>query len=112
MDVWHGENFDKYKFKELVYWVLANKCVDLDSFRLCCYYYYNMSTIGRWIHMAVMRNIKQLNLYFIPKEMPQAIELPHCLVTCGSLEVLMLKISALDLKTWSKFAQVHGVSST
>nr|KAJ0203610.1 hypothetical protein LSAT_V11C500255770 [Lactuca sativa] len=50
-----------------------------------------MSTVERWIHLVVTRNVKQLNLTFSPKEKTKAIELPHCLVTCSSLEVLRLE---------------------
>ncbi|CAI9285276.1 unnamed protein product [Lactuca saligna] len=85
------EEFKKNEFKEFVYWVLASKTVDLDSFRLCCENLYSMSTVERWIHMAVTRNVKHLNLTFFPKEKTKAIELPHCLVTCSSLEVLKLE---------------------
>ncbi|CAH1426992.1 unnamed protein product [Lactuca virosa] len=38
--------------------------------------------------MAVNRNVKQLDVSFYPKDETKAIEFPHCLVTCSSLEVL------------------------
>ncbi|XP_023748986.1 F-box/LRR-repeat protein At3g26922 [Lactuca sativa] len=88
LDIRYRKKFKKTKFKEFVYWVLANKTVDLDRFRLCCDDYYSMSRVWRWTHMAVNRNVKQLDVSFYPKDETKAIEFPHCLVTCGSLEVL------------------------
>ncbi|KAI3711226.1 hypothetical protein L2E82_41160 [Cichorium intybus] len=79
-------------FKEFVYWVLLNKPLDLDSFRLSCANCYHMPTIRRWIHAAVMRKVKLLDLMFCPRDESEDIELPHCLVTCGSLEVLKLRL--------------------
>ncbi|KAL4590329.1 hypothetical protein LXL04_003257 [Taraxacum kok-saghyz] len=78
------------EFKEFVYWVLSNRSADLDCFRLFCFDFYSMSTVGRWIHIAVTRNVKRLVLGFGPKERAADVELPHCLVNCGSLEVLNL----------------------
>ncbi|CAI9285261.1 unnamed protein product [Lactuca saligna] len=86
------QNFKKSKFKEFVYWVLANKSVNLDRFHLGCANYYTMSTVGRWIHVAVTRNVRQLELTFRPKEDSEDVEMPNCLVTCGSLEVLTLNM--------------------
>ncbi|CAH1426985.1 unnamed protein product [Lactuca virosa] len=94
LDIFYRQ--DKLKedeFKEFVYWVLGNRSLDLDRFRLSCYYHYTMSTLGRWIHMAVTRNVKKLDLTFCPKkesEDTKDIEMPHCLVTCRSLKVLKL----------------------
>lgn len=82
--------FKKNRFKDFVYWVLLNKTLDLDSFRLWCSNYYNMSTIRQWIHVAVMRKVKLLDLMFCSREESEDIEVPHCLVTCSSLEVLRL----------------------
>ncbi|KAL4590332.1 hypothetical protein LXL04_003261 [Taraxacum kok-saghyz] len=79
---------DRNGFTEFVYWVLSNRSADLDYFRLYCLDYYSMSTVGRWIHYAVTRNVKQLDLVFSPKGNTDAAEMPHCLVNCGSLEVL------------------------
>ncbi|KAJ0581722.1 putative FBD domain, leucine-rich repeat domain superfamily, F-box-like domain superfamily [Helianthus annuus] len=83
-------NFKKNKFKEFVYWVLVNKTLDLDSFRLRCASDYNMSTVWRWIHAAVMRKVKLLDLSFFPRVDDEDFKLPHSLVTCDSLEVLRL----------------------
>ncbi|CAI9292401.1 unnamed protein product [Lactuca saligna] len=44
-------------FKNFVSWVLLNKPIDLDSFRLCCADYYDMTTIRQWIHAAVVRKV-------------------------------------------------------
>ncbi|CAI9285262.1 unnamed protein product [Lactuca saligna] len=90
LDIFYRQ--DKLKedtFKEFVYWVLANRSFDLDRFRLSCYYHYTRSKLGRWIHMAVTRNIKKLDLMFCPKKESEDIkdiEMPHCLVTCRSLK--------------------------
>ncbi|KAL4590287.1 hypothetical protein LXL04_003215 [Taraxacum kok-saghyz] len=80
---------------------LVNKSVDLDCFRLSCSDYYSMSTIGRWIHAAVTRNVKRLEFWFLgfcPMKPIGDVELPHCLVTCGSLEVLELNFSRHGLR--------------
>ncbi|XP_023757462.1 F-box/FBD/LRR-repeat protein At1g16930 [Lactuca sativa] len=77
-------------FKNFVSWVLLNKPIDLDSFRLRCADYYDMTTIRQWIHAAVVRKVKQLDLMFSPIDESEDIEMPYCLVTCGSLEVLRL----------------------
>ncbi|CAH1426994.1 unnamed protein product [Lactuca virosa] len=89
-------NFKRSKFKEFVYWVLVNRSVDLDIFRLCCSNYYGMSLIGRWIHIAVMKNVKELDLICTPKE-EEDVEMPHCLATCGSLKVLRLNLDGCGL---------------
>ncbi|XP_023748967.1 F-box/LRR-repeat protein 13 isoform X1 [Lactuca sativa] len=88
----------KNEFKEFLYWVFVNKSVDLNSFRLCCSNYYSMSTVGRWIHAAVTRNVKQLELTLCPNQNYEDIEMPHCLVTSGSVEVLELNLSRRGLK--------------
>ncbi|KAL4590327.1 hypothetical protein LXL04_003255 [Taraxacum kok-saghyz] len=82
--------FKESEFKEFVSWVLSNRSADLDFFRLYCLHYYSMSTVGRWIHFAVTRNVKKLDLWFCPKGNTEAAEMPYCLVNCGSLEVLKL----------------------
>ncbi|MFS7931184.1 putative F-box domain, leucine-rich repeat domain superfamily, F-box-like domain superfamily [Helianthus anomalus] len=85
-------NFKKNEFKEFVYWVLVNKTLDLDSFRLCCGSYYNMSTL--------------LDLSFSPRvEDDEVIKLPHSLVTCDTLEVLRLYLYScpLSLPTFTGF---------
>nr|GEV36023.1 ribonuclease H-like domain, reverse transcriptase, RNA-dependent DNA polymerase [Tanacetum cinerariifolium] len=85
----------KNKFKEFVYWVLANRILDLDSFTLDCSNYCDMSTIGRWIYLFVMRKIKQLDLKFWRWEHRKGrpAVLPCCLVNCDSLEVLKLDLN-------------------
>ncbi|KAI3790670.1 hypothetical protein L2E82_03887 [Cichorium intybus] len=77
---------EKSKFKEFVYWVLLNRSVDLDSFRLSSSDHYSMSTVEQWIRATVMRNVKQLDLSFNLKEKSGDMVMPHCLVTCASLE--------------------------
>ncbi|XP_052619966.1 FBD-associated F-box protein At2g26860-like [Lactuca sativa] len=79
------------KFKEFVYWVLLNRSVDLYCFRLSGWDSYRTSTVERWIHATVMKNVKQLDLSFGPKEKYiEDMMIPHCLMTCTSLEVLRL----------------------
>ncbi|PWA73474.1 F-box domain, FBD domain, Leucine-rich repeat domain, L domain-like protein [Artemisia annua] len=92
--------FPKKKFRDIVSWCLANKTVDLDSFRLCCASYYGKSTVHKWIEAAVNRNVKSLDLKFYPTPADddfldgliaiEAIELPEFLITCESLESLRL----------------------
>ncbi|KAL4590291.1 hypothetical protein LXL04_003219 [Taraxacum kok-saghyz] len=100
-EIRYGGKFKKGEFKEFVYWVLVNKSVDLDSFSLRCADYYSMSTVWRWVHVAVKRNVKQLNFFFYTKEKTEAVELPHCLVSCASLEVLKLNLRNRGL-IWPK----------
>ncbi|PWA75192.1 F-box domain, FBD domain, Leucine-rich repeat domain, L domain-like protein [Artemisia annua] len=84
---------DKNKFKEFVHWVLANRILDLDSFTLDCFDYCDMSTIGRWIYLLVMRKIRQLDLKFCDRDNGRVVVLPCCLVNCDSLEVLKLDLN-------------------
>ncbi|PWA65093.1 F-box domain, Leucine-rich repeat domain, L domain-like protein [Artemisia annua] len=84
---------DTNKFKEFVYWVLANSILDLDSFTLNCLEYSDNSTIGRWIYLLVMKKIKQLDLKFLRRDNGNVIVLPRCLVDCDSLEVLKLDLN-------------------
>nr|KAJ0207257.1 hypothetical protein LSAT_V11C500255900 [Lactuca sativa] len=72
--------------------------VDLYHFSLDCYDYYSMSTVRRWVHMAVTSNIKQFQLTFYPEEENEDVELPHCLVTWCSLEALMFDLNYHGLK--------------
>ncbi|GKA29297.1 F-box domain containing protein [Tanacetum coccineum] len=91
--------FNKSKFKKFVYSVLLNKVENFDSLRLCCWNYYNMSTVRRWIQAATMRKVKSLDLIFCVKatqddlarrDVYEVIVLPSCLFTCDSLESLRL----------------------
>ncbi|PWA61989.1 F-box domain, Leucine-rich repeat domain, L domain-like protein [Artemisia annua] len=93
IDIYRRSALKTNEFKEFVYWVLANRTQDLDSFRLSCSNHYDMPTIGRWIHLVVMRKIKQLDLTFCFEDIDEIIELPRCLVDCDSLEVLNLCLS-------------------
>nr|KAJ0203255.1 hypothetical protein LSAT_V11C500255880 [Lactuca sativa] len=67
--------------------------VDLDCLDSGCFDNYTIPTVGRWIHMAVTKNVKQLHLMFYPEEETDHVEMPHCLMTCCSLEVLGLNLS-------------------
>ncbi|KAI3790665.1 hypothetical protein L2E82_03881 [Cichorium intybus] len=66
------------------------RSVDLDSFRLSSLDDYNMSTVEQWIRATVMRNVKQLDLSFSLKANSEDMVMPHCLVTCASLELNFL----------------------
>ncbi|CAI9292397.1 unnamed protein product [Lactuca saligna] len=76
--------------REFVYWVFLNKPQHLESFRLWCANFNSMLTIRHWIHAAVMRKVKLLDLMFCPIDESEDIQVPHSLVTCASLEVLKL----------------------
>ncbi|XP_042758193.1 putative F-box/FBD/LRR-repeat protein At1g66290 [Lactuca sativa] len=98
LDIRHGRRYKKSEFKELVYWVLVNRSADLDCFRLYCSDQYSISTAWRWIHAAVKRNVKKLELTFYPKESTGDIEMPNCLVICPSLESLRLSLGHHGLR--------------
>ncbi|CAI9285268.1 unnamed protein product [Lactuca saligna] len=67
------------------------RSVDLHCFRLSGWDSYRTSTVERWIHATVMKNVKQLDLSFGPKEKYfEDMVIPHSLMTCTSLEVLRL----------------------
>lgn len=85
---------NKSKFNEFVYSVISNRVFGLHRFRLCCLNYYDMSTIDGWIHAAILQKPKQIHLSFSPSPpgKDEDIELPHCLVTSDSLEVLSLSL--------------------
>ncbi|KAL4590296.1 hypothetical protein LXL04_003224 [Taraxacum kok-saghyz] len=84
------EESKQSQFKEFVYWVLACKTVNLDSFRLSLYYCDSIATVWRWVRLAVTRNFKQFDFSFWTIKDTKPIELPHYLVSCSSLEVLRL----------------------
>ncbi|XP_076899058.1 F-box/FBD/LRR-repeat protein At3g52680-like [Bidens hawaiensis] len=98
-------SFIKNEFKEFVYWVLLNKTVDLESFRLSCVNHYNLPTVERWIHSAVMRKVKRMDLSFCPRVNDEVIKLPYSLVKCDSLEALKLFLykRSLNLPTVAGF---------
>ncbi|XP_071686490.1 FBD-associated F-box protein At2g26860-like [Rutidosis leptorrhynchoides] len=91
LDIDCRRGFDPSNFNEFVYWVLLNQTLDLDTFRLSCINNnYNKSTVWRWIHAAVMRKVKFLDLTFCPISRSEDVELPHCMVMCESLVALRL----------------------
>ncbi|XP_023748983.1 F-box/LRR-repeat protein At3g26922 isoform X1 [Lactuca sativa] len=98
IDIHYGGKLKENEFKEFMYWVFVNKSVDLNTFRLSCSNSYSMSTVWRWIHAAVTRNVKKLALTFFPKQYNEDIEMPHCLVSCDSLEELELYFSGRGLR--------------
>ncbi|KAJ0797054.1 putative F-box domain, FBD domain, leucine-rich repeat domain superfamily [Helianthus annuus] len=91
-------NSKRNEFKEFVKRILVDQTLDLESFRLCCENYYDMSTVGQWIHAAVMRKVKLLDLTFCSRVDGEVIKLPHSLVTCDSLEVLRLFLYSCRLR--------------
>ncbi|KAL4562924.1 hypothetical protein LXL04_026955 [Taraxacum kok-saghyz] len=91
------KEFDSKGFKDFVNWVLQNKPDDLNSFRIRCADYYNISTICQWIHATVIRKVKLLDLMLHRTKDSETIVLPYCLVTCGSLEVLRLCLPGYHL---------------
>ncbi|KAL4590307.1 hypothetical protein LXL04_003235 [Taraxacum kok-saghyz] len=63
-----------------------------------------MSTVERWIHAAVMRNVKQLDLSFGSMEKSEDMVMPHCLViTCASLEEATIdpELNATPVVYWN-----------
>ncbi|GJT36002.1 F-box domain containing protein [Tanacetum coccineum] len=82
----------KTKFRKSVNSVLLNKTgLHLDSFRLNCAGYFDMTTVRRWIQGAVKRKVKRLDLMFFSNQVKcHSIPLPDCLLTCESLEELRL----------------------
>ncbi|PWA36093.1 F-box domain, Leucine-rich repeat domain, L domain-like protein [Artemisia annua] len=120
LDCLHGKKIlwelNKNEFKEFVFWVLANRTQDLDSFSLRCLNHYDMRTIGRWIHLVVMRKVKKLKLLLCRRDNDEAIVLPRCLVDCDSLEelVLVLFLDSLNMKSFTgsrtlKVLKLHNV---
>ncbi|XP_076936186.1 putative F-box/FBD/LRR-repeat protein At4g03220 [Bidens hawaiensis] len=67
---------------------------NLESVRLCCANYCNRSTVQGWIHAAVIRKVKQLDLLFSPRpadhDHVKLFEPPYNLVKYDALEVLKL----------------------
>ncbi|GKF78037.1 F-box domain containing protein, partial [Tanacetum coccineum] len=75
-----------------------------------------MRTIGRWIHLVVMRKVKKLVLVFSRGVNDEAIVFPRCLVDCDSLEelVLSLFLDSLNMKSFTgsmtlKVLRLHDV---
>lgn len=103
------KEFRNNKFEEFECSVLANKSIDLDSFRLCCGNYFSMSKVRRWINAAITRNVKLLDLMFHPTEESKITEVPHCLVNCSSLEVLRLCLlgGLFMLRNYSGFLTIR-----
>ncbi|GKC02315.1 F-box domain containing protein [Tanacetum coccineum] len=101
-----------------VSWALANKTIDLDSFRLCCAGYFESSTVKMLIKVAVNRNVKSLDLKFYPKcwfadlvgnlKIVSFLGLPDYLVSCKSLESLRLSVyqHAVSLKGCKRFERL------
>lgn len=53
------------KCEEFVYWVLLNRSVDFDRLYLFCSEFCDTSTVGRWIHAAVTKNVKQIDFTYM-----------------------------------------------
>ncbi|KAG5598833.1 hypothetical protein H5410_030203 [Solanum commersonii] len=81
---------DYEEFKEFIdTFLIAHKTINLVRFILSCSNMFETTDILRFIDAATRRNVEQLVLWFSPCE---PFELPHCLVTCESLQVLKLNL--------------------
>lgn len=89
-EIWSHE-----KFKDFVNWVLLsqNGSVSIQRFRLYCLSYANDYTVYRWVCAVARRNVQVFDLTVYG----EVTELPHCLVTCESLEALKLACRQLRM---------------
>lgn len=89
-EIWSHE-----KFKDFVNWVLLSQSgsVSIQRFRLYCLSYTNDYTVYRWVCAVARRNVQVFDLTVYG----EVTELPHCLVTCESLEALKLACRQLRM---------------
>lgn len=86
------------RFKDFINWVLISQgeTNKLVQFLLCFDTMFDKVANLRWInHVTIRRNVQQLVLKFCLSE---TFELPYCLVTSQSLQVLKLHLSGNVLK--------------
>ncbi|XP_019244684.1 PREDICTED: F-box/FBD/LRR-repeat protein At5g56420-like [Nicotiana attenuata] len=86
------------KFKDFINWVLiSQRATNLVRFLLIgdIYGIFDKVDILRWIHATTRRNVQELVLEFCLLE---PFELPYCVATCESLQVLKLNLSGDILK--------------
>ncbi|XP_059310710.1 LOW QUALITY PROTEIN: F-box/FBD/LRR-repeat protein At3g52680-like [Lycium ferocissimum] len=89
------------KFKEFINWVLiSQRATKLVRFLLCCSNIFDKVAILRWIHATTRRNVQEVVLHF---SLGEPFELPYCLVTCESLQVLKLHLCGDILKLPNHF---------
>jgi len=69
--------------------LISQKTINLVRYILSCSNMFESTDMLRWIHATTRRNVQQLVLWFWARE---PFELPHCLVTCESLQVLKLNL--------------------
>ncbi|XP_027771330.1 F-box/FBD/LRR-repeat protein At3g52680-like [Solanum pennellii] len=103
----------KEKFKDFINWVLiSQRETKLAKFLLCVapHDYFDKMEILRWIHAATRRNVQEIVLEFIPCEQ---FELPICVATCESLQVLKLNLpfNILKLPNHFGFRQLKNAPS-
>lgn len=89
------EIWPREKFKDFVNWVLLsqNGSIGIQRFRLYCLSYANNYTVYRWVCAVARRNVQVFDLTIYG----EATELPHCLVTCESLQALKLDCRQLRM---------------
>lgn len=106
-EIWPHE-----KFKDFVNCVLLslNGSIGIQRFRLYCLSYANDYTVYRWVCAVARRNVQVFDLTIYG----EATELPHCLVTCESLEALkldcrQLRMCVLKLPSSVGFSRLKSV---
>ncbi|WMV10778.1 hypothetical protein MTR67_004163 [Solanum verrucosum] len=83
-----SSNFEE--FGEFMYtFLISQKTINLVRYILSCSNMFESTDILRLIHATTRRNVQQLVLWFSTRE---PFELPHCLVTCESLQILKLNL--------------------
>ncbi|KAK4738512.1 hypothetical protein R3W88_002209 [Solanum pinnatisectum] len=105
IDKFYSQRIQRYcdfviarRFKDFINWVLISQgdTNKLVQFLLCFDNLFDEATILRWInHVTTRRNVQELVLKF---RLRKPFELPYCLVTCQSLQVLKLHLSGDVLK--------------
>ncbi|KAH0687865.1 hypothetical protein KY290_019523 [Solanum tuberosum] len=93
----------KENFKDFINWVLiSQRETKLAKFLLCVAPddYFDKMEVLRWIHAATRRNVQEIVLEFT---LCEPLELPICLATCESLQVLKLNLPDNILKLPNHF---------
>ncbi|XP_049386121.1 FBD-associated F-box protein At2g26860-like [Solanum stenotomum] len=89
------------KFKEFMYtFLISQNTINLVRYTLTCSDMLESTYMLRLMHAATRRNVQQLVLLFWHRE---PFELPNCLVTCESLQVLKLNLYGDVLKLPNHF---------
>ncbi|KAK6804297.1 hypothetical protein RDI58_002081 [Solanum bulbocastanum] len=105
IDKFYSQRIQRYcdfviagRFEDFINWVLISQGDTYKLYQLCIVQFllcfdnlFDEATILRWInHVTTRRNVQELVLKF---RLGKAFELPYCLVTCQSLQVLKLHLS-------------------